>query len=251
MLKGEKMVVAATRQGVMLPNIGTLIIDEGDRFGYKNDQTPKYQTLDVALWRNRTHHTQLVIGGPSLTIATKMLVDSGAKFIGHGPTTKIIVITNMQHGPEPADLVVVPSKRDLGGYQWATEVHTGHIADLEGSWPRAWLLGFDTLTSIPDVNQLEKVYLLLQRLRWLAREVYVYSQHPDHIILQEDFLDKELANRKINDLPPYCRLIKITKRDGSIEIRKMPRRTSASAFLKNIALERGDRVDIDPLSILK
>lgn len=67
---GEACVVLGARSAVFapLPNIGLIVVDEEHETTYKQEETPRYHTRDVAWWRVRYHHAVLLLGSatPSL-----------------------------------------------------------------------------------------------------------------------------------------------------------------------------------------
>lgn len=69
-LDGEAKIVLGARSAVFAPllNIGLIIIDEEHETTYKQEETPRYHTRDVASWRSRYHRAVLLLGSatPSL-----------------------------------------------------------------------------------------------------------------------------------------------------------------------------------------
>lgn len=248
-LRSSAIVVAATRQGVLLPHIKTIIIDEPDRFGFKEDQTPKYDTLAVARWRNRFQKVNLVVGMPALNLETSLMVKKGGRLLGTGADSPIRVVVPRLQQIDDGDLVVVATKNELGDYHGPAVVHSGDIEYLEGAWPRAWFVGFDELAAIPEYNQQEKMYMKLQRLRWLAREVMVPTNHADHSIFRAHFLDLELRERKEGQFPPFCRILKITLPDGATQIHKLPLVARLDKVIGDFRLPKGSRIEVDPVNL--
>ncbi|MDD2490523.1 MAG: DEAD/DEAH box helicase family protein, partial [Bacilli bacterium] len=68
--RGEVSIVIGARSAVFAPlsNIGVIIIDEEHETTYKQENNPRYHTIDIAGWRINRHQAKLVLGGatPSL-----------------------------------------------------------------------------------------------------------------------------------------------------------------------------------------
>jgi primosomal protein N' (replication factor Y) len=68
--RGEARVVLGARSAVFAPlqNIGLIVIDEEHENTYKQDESPRYHTLEVAKWRSLYHQALLLQGSatPSL-----------------------------------------------------------------------------------------------------------------------------------------------------------------------------------------
>ncbi|UQS85704.1 primosomal protein N' [Apilactobacillus apisilvae] len=80
--RGEADVVVGARSAIFAPlnDIGIIIMDEEHDSSYKQDETPRYHTRDVAKWRAKYHKCPVVLGSatPSLESrarATKGLYD--------------------------------------------------------------------------------------------------------------------------------------------------------------------------------
>lgn len=68
--KGEVNVVVGTRSAIFAPlkNLGIIIIDEEHSPTYKQESTPRYNTIDIAKWRSVYNKCPLILGSatPSL-----------------------------------------------------------------------------------------------------------------------------------------------------------------------------------------
>lgn len=69
-ISGESKIVIGTRSAIFVPfkNIGIIIIDEEHTSSYKQENNPKYNAKDIAIWRSTYHHCPVVMGSatPSL-----------------------------------------------------------------------------------------------------------------------------------------------------------------------------------------
>ena len=68
--RGEAQVVVGARSAVFAPldRIGVIIMDEEHETSYKQDEMPRYNAREVAIWRGKYHHCPVVLGSatPSL-----------------------------------------------------------------------------------------------------------------------------------------------------------------------------------------
>lgn len=73
--KNEVKIVIGARSAIFAPleNIGIIIIDEEHSKSYKQENNPKYNTIDIALWRGKYHNCPVVLGSatPSLESYTR------------------------------------------------------------------------------------------------------------------------------------------------------------------------------------
>ena len=75
--RGEVNIVIGARSAIFAPlaNIGAIIIDEEHTNTYKQESTPKYSAIDVAIERSKRHNAKVVLGSatPSLDSYAKVL----------------------------------------------------------------------------------------------------------------------------------------------------------------------------------
>ena len=71
----EVSIVIGARSAIFAPftNLGMIVIDEEHTETYKQENTPKYSAIDIALWRAKYHHCPIVLGSatPSLESYTR------------------------------------------------------------------------------------------------------------------------------------------------------------------------------------
>lgn len=62
--KGEVDIVVGARSAIFAPlkNIGVIIIDEEHSDTYKQDNNPRYDAIDIALWRSKYHKAPVILG---------------------------------------------------------------------------------------------------------------------------------------------------------------------------------------------
>lgn len=66
----EASIVIGARSAIFAPleNIGIIIIDEEHSSTYKQENTPKYNTIDIALFRGKYHNCPILLGSATPTI---------------------------------------------------------------------------------------------------------------------------------------------------------------------------------------
>lgn len=77
--KGEAKIVIGTRSAIFAPvqNLGLIIIDEEHSTSYKQEKTPCYHTLDIALFRKEYLGLNLVLGSATPSLESKVRAMSG------------------------------------------------------------------------------------------------------------------------------------------------------------------------------
>ena len=72
-IRGEVSVVIGTRSAIFTPlkNVGIIIIDEEHSDTYKQDNTPRYNAIDIAKERCKYHNAPLVLGSATPTLETR------------------------------------------------------------------------------------------------------------------------------------------------------------------------------------
>lgn len=68
-LRGDAHIVVGTRSAIFAPikNLGIIIIDEEHSESYKQDNTPRYNAIDVAKWRSEYNQVPLLLGSATPT----------------------------------------------------------------------------------------------------------------------------------------------------------------------------------------
>ncbi len=71
-LRGEVHIIVGTRSAIFAPikNLGIIIIDEEHSESYKQENTPRYNAIDIAKWRSNYHNIPLVLGSATPTFET-------------------------------------------------------------------------------------------------------------------------------------------------------------------------------------
>jgi len=78
-LRGEVSIVVGTRSAIFTPlnNLGIIIIDEEHSENYKQDNNPRYNTLDMALFRSKYNNIPLVLGSATPTLESMARAKKG------------------------------------------------------------------------------------------------------------------------------------------------------------------------------
>ncbi len=75
----EVSIVIGARSAIFAPltNLGIIIVDEEHSTTYKQENTPKYHAIDVALWRAKRYHIPIVLGSATPSIESYTRAKSG------------------------------------------------------------------------------------------------------------------------------------------------------------------------------
>ncbi len=68
--RNEVKIVIGARSAIFAPlnNLGLIVIDEEHSDSYKQENNPKYNTIDIALWRAKYHKCELVLGSATPSV---------------------------------------------------------------------------------------------------------------------------------------------------------------------------------------
>ena len=78
-MRGEVSLVIGARSAIFAPlkDIGIIIIDEEHSDSYKQENNPRYNTLDIAMIRSKTHNCPLILGSATPTIESYARAQKG------------------------------------------------------------------------------------------------------------------------------------------------------------------------------
>lgn len=98
--EGKVNIVIGARSAIFAPlkNIGIIIVDEEHTSTYKQENTPRYNAIDIAKWRSKYHNCPVVLGSatPSIESYTRALkqdytlVELPERYNGLNPEIEII-----------------------------------------------------------------------------------------------------------------------------------------------------------------
>lgn len=77
--RGEAKVVVGARSAIFAPldNLGIIIIDEEHESSYKQDENPRYNAKNVAIWRSKFHNCPLVMGSATPSLGSRARAGKG------------------------------------------------------------------------------------------------------------------------------------------------------------------------------
>lgn len=99
--RGEVSVVIGARSAVFAPlkNIGIIIIDEEHSESYKQENNPRYNTLDIAMKRSSTYSCPVILGSATPTIESFARANKGyydylelSKRVNEKPLPKVTIV---------------------------------------------------------------------------------------------------------------------------------------------------------------
>ena len=153
-LKGEVSIVIGARSAVFAPlkNLGVIIIDEEHSSTYKQDSNPKYNAIDVALYRGKYHNCPVVLGSATPSI------ESYTRAMSH--VYELITLRNRVNNNLPSvTLVNMRDEIKLGNRVFSSILADSINATLSKGEQVILLLnrrGFSTISSCSDCGFVHK-----------------------------------------------------------------------------------------------
>ncbi len=152
--RGERRVAVGARSAVFAPvaNLGMIVIDEEHEASYKNGETPRYHTRDVAAVRARLEGARLILGSATPSLETMVSAESKLRLlrlperVGARPLPAVEVI----------DLRVAPKVSGTGPVQWSAALDSGITATLARGEQALLLLnrrGYAAFLQCPDCGE--------------------------------------------------------------------------------------------------
>ncbi len=111
--RGEVQVVVGARSAVFAPltNLGLIIIDEEHESSYKQEDNPRYQARDVALWRSQYNSCPLVLGSATPSLGSRARAQKGVYQLLRLPE-------RANHQPLPEVKLIDLKKTNFAGNQF-------------------------------------------------------------------------------------------------------------------------------------
>jgi primosomal protein N' (replication factor Y) (superfamily II helicase) len=152
--RGERRVAVGARSAVFAPvsRLGLIVIDEEHEASYKNGETPRYHTRDVALVRARLEGARLLLGSATPSLET-MVRSEGSSHLLHLPER----IGSRPLPPvEIVDLRVAQKVSGTGPVAWSEVLDSAILATLARREQALLLLnrrGFAAFLQCPDCGE--------------------------------------------------------------------------------------------------
>ena len=153
-LRGEVSIVIGARSAVFAPlsNLGVIIIDEEHSSTYKQDSTPKYNAIDIAIFRGKYHSCPVVLGSATPSIESYTRACSGIY--------SLLTLKNRVNKSLPNVLLVDMKNEIKVGNRVFSRVLTDSINDRISRGEQVILLlnrrGFSTISSCSDCGFVDK-----------------------------------------------------------------------------------------------
>jgi primosomal protein N' (replication factor Y) len=152
--RGERRVAVGARSAVFAPvaNLGLIVIDEEHEASYKNGETPRYHTRDVAAVRARLEGARLVLGSATPSLETMARAASKLELlrlperIGARPLPPVEII----------DLRAAPKVAGTGAVAWSVALDSAIGATLARREQALLLLnrrGYAAFLQCPDCGE--------------------------------------------------------------------------------------------------
>jgi len=152
--RGERRVAVGARSAVFAPvvNLGVIVIDEEHEASYKNGETPRYNTRDVAAVRARLEGARLILGSATPSLETMVRAETKLQLlrlpqrVGARPLPPVEVV----------DLRVAPKVSGTGPVPWSEALDSGIVATLARREQALLLLnrrGYAAFLQCPDCGE--------------------------------------------------------------------------------------------------
>lgn len=153
-LNKEVSIVIGARSAIFAPltNLGVIIIDEEHSSTYKQDNTPKYNAIDIAIYRGRYHNCPVVLGSATPSIESYTRAKSGIY--------ELISLKHRVNNNLPQVMLVDMKNEVKSGNRVFSKVLTDSINDRLSRGEQVILLlnrrGFSTISSCSDCGFVDK-----------------------------------------------------------------------------------------------
>ncbi|HKG32833.1 MAG TPA: primosomal protein N', partial [Gemmatimonadales bacterium] len=152
--RGDRRVAVGARSAVFAPvsNLGLIVIDEEHEASYKNGETPRYHTRDVAAVRARLEGAQLLLGSATPSLETVAQTATGLGLlrlperIGSRPMPPV----------EMVDLRAAPKVEGTGPVAWSVALDSAITSTLARGEQALLLLnrrGYAAFLQCPDCGE--------------------------------------------------------------------------------------------------
>lgn len=153
--EGESKIVIGTRSAIFVPfkNIGVIIIDEEHTSSYKQENNPRYNAKDIAVWRSNYHKCPVVLG--SATPSLESFARAGNKVY------KLLTLTNRVGTSILPTVEIIDMKDEVkkGNFILSQKLKTKIKEKLEKKQQIILLLnrrGYSSIISCKECGHVEK-----------------------------------------------------------------------------------------------
>jgi primosomal protein N' (replication factor Y) (superfamily II helicase) len=152
--RGERRVAVGARSAVFapVPRLGLIVIDEEHEASYKNGETPRYHTRDVALVRARLEGARLLLGSATPSLETMARTETGLELL-RLPTR---VGARALPPVEIIDLRIAPKVSGTGPLAWSEALDAAILETLARRQQALLLLnrrGYAAFLQCPDCGE--------------------------------------------------------------------------------------------------
>jgi primosomal protein N' (replication factor Y) (superfamily II helicase) len=152
--RGERRVAVGARSAVFAPvaNLGVIVIDEEHEASYKNGETPRYNTRDVAAVRARLEGARLILGSATPSLETMVRSETKLQLLRLPQRVEARPLPPV----EIIDLRVAPKLSGTGPVPWSEALDSGLVATLARGEQGLLLLnrrGYAAFLQCPDCGE--------------------------------------------------------------------------------------------------
>jgi primosomal protein N' (replication factor Y) (superfamily II helicase) len=152
--RGERRVAVGARSAIFAPvaNLGLIVIDEEHEASYKNGETPRYHTRDVAAVRARLEGARLVLGSATPSPETMARSESKLELLRLPERIRARPLPPV----EIIDLRVAPKVAGTGAVAWSVALDSAILATLARREQALLLLnrrGYAAFLQCPDCGE--------------------------------------------------------------------------------------------------
>ncbi len=152
--RGERKVAVGARSAVFAPvaRLGVIVIDEEHEASYKNGETPRYHTREVAAVRARLEGARLILGSATPSLETMVKAENSLQLlrlperVGSRPLPPVEII----------DLRVAPKVAGTGPVVWSEALDSAIVTTLARREQALLLLnrrGYAAFLECPDCGE--------------------------------------------------------------------------------------------------
>ncbi|OEH85750.1 primosomal protein N' [Desulfuribacillus stibiiarsenatis] len=114
---GQAEVVIGARSAIFAPfhNIGIIIIDEEHEASYKQEETPRYDAREIAIFRAKWHESVIVLGSATPSVESYFCAQTG-KY-------KLLELKERVHQQEMPEMLIVDMRKELSKNNYSSFSH--------------------------------------------------------------------------------------------------------------------------------